>query len=222
MSLVYWKAIGSSTLSKSSNMLTTFDGHSFRPHGIIPTFPVHLGGNMIEVEVEVVDAPLDYNLLLGHNWTYAMVVVISSVFYVICFPHQGEIVMINQLSFAYSSPNAYVGPSIPVINNYQPTTENIDVRMYSSLMGTFKFLTLIHHVYAMSSRHASTKRSIPFYTSYFSVPWTLPSSTSSIEGQLHDGMDIPLLTTDIVYQDILTLPPIPILLPPDGRGGSHS
>jgi hypothetical protein len=38
MSLVCWKALGSPTLSKSSNMLTTFDGHSFRPHGILPAF----------------------------------------------------------------------------------------------------------------------------------------------------------------------------------------
>jgi hypothetical protein len=27
---------------------------------------------MVEVDVEVVDAPLDYNLLLGSNWTYPM------------------------------------------------------------------------------------------------------------------------------------------------------
>jgi hypothetical protein len=32
------------------------------------------------VEVEVVDAPLDYNLLLGQNWTYAMQAVVATVF----------------------------------------------------------------------------------------------------------------------------------------------
>jgi hypothetical protein len=77
MSLICWKALGSLTLSKSSNMLTSFDGHSFHPHGILPAFPVQLGGKTVEVEVEVVDAPLDYNLLLGCNWTYAMVIVVS-------------------------------------------------------------------------------------------------------------------------------------------------
>jgi hypothetical protein len=118
-------------------MLTTFDGHSFCPHGILPAFLVQLGGKTVEVEVEVVDAPIDYNLLLGHNWTYAMVVVISSVFCVLCFPHQGEIVTIDQLSFAYSSRNAFVGPSIPVIDNSQLSIENIGVKMYSFLMGTF-------------------------------------------------------------------------------------
>jgi hypothetical protein len=106
------------------------------------------------VEVEVVDAPLDYNLLLGRNWTYSMIIVVSSVFHTLCFPHEGKIVMIDQLSFVYSSPNASLGPSIPVIDISQPTTENIGVRMYSSLMGTFKFLApLSHHIYSMSSRH---------------------------------------------------------------------
>jgi hypothetical protein len=84
--------------------------------------------------------PLDYNLLLGHNWTYAMIIVMSLSFRTLCFPHEGKIVMIDQLSFACSSPNASLGPSIPVIDNSQPTTENIGVRMYSSLMGTFDFI----------------------------------------------------------------------------------
>jgi hypothetical protein len=67
MSLVYWKALGSPTLSKSLNMLTVYDSHSFHPHGILPTFSVQLGGKMVEVEVEVVDVPLDYNLSLALN-----------------------------------------------------------------------------------------------------------------------------------------------------------
>jgi hypothetical protein len=188
MSLVCWKALCSPTLSKLSNMLTAFDGHSFCT---------------VKVEVEVVDAPLDYNFLLGHNWTYAMVVVVSFVFYILCFPHQGEIVTIDHLSFAYSIPNAYVGLSIPVIDNSQSTTENIGVGMYSSLMGTFEFLALIHHVYTMSSRPTYAGRSIPFHTSYFSDPWTLPSPTSSCEGQLHAGMAMPLSTVEIVYQVVL-------------------
>jgi hypothetical protein len=72
----------------------------------------------VEVDVEVVDVPLDYNLLLGCNWTYAMIVVVSFIFCTLCFPHEGKIVMIDQLSFAHASPNSSIGPSIPVINNY--------------------------------------------------------------------------------------------------------
>jgi hypothetical protein len=81
-----------------------------------------------------------------------MVIVVSSVFLTLCFPHEENIVMIDQLSFAYSSPNASIGPSIPVIDNSQPTTENISVEIYSSLMGNFNFMALSHHIYAMSIR----------------------------------------------------------------------
>ena len=43
-------------------------------------FQSNLGGKTISVQVEVVDAPLDYNLLLGRNWFYAMTVVALMVF----------------------------------------------------------------------------------------------------------------------------------------------
>jgi len=59
MSLAYWKSIGSPPFYQSMTMLTTFDGYYFRPHMILPTFPVQLGGKTVEVKVEVVDAPLD-------------------------------------------------------------------------------------------------------------------------------------------------------------------
>jgi hypothetical protein len=117
MSLVCWKSLGSPTLSQSLAMLNAFDGHSFSPHDILLAFSVHLGGKMIELDVEVVDAPLDYNLLLGHTWTYAMTTIVSSVFHTLCFPHDGRIVKIDQLSFVYASPNESVGTSILVIDN---------------------------------------------------------------------------------------------------------
>jgi hypothetical protein len=50
----------------------------------------------VEVDVEVVNAPLDYNLLLGCNWTYAMKTVVSSIFLTLYFPHEGKIVTIDQ------------------------------------------------------------------------------------------------------------------------------
>jgi hypothetical protein len=80
MLLSCWKAIGQPALSPSPTLLTSFDGLSFQPHGIIPSFPVQLGGKTVCVEVEVVDAPLDYNLLLGRSWTYAMQAVVATVF----------------------------------------------------------------------------------------------------------------------------------------------
>ena len=49
----------------------------------------------ISIQVEVVDAPLDYNLLLGINWFYAMTDVASTVFRTVQFPHLGRIVTID-------------------------------------------------------------------------------------------------------------------------------
>jgi len=112
-------------------------------------------------------------------------------------------VMIDQLSFMYVSPNASVGTLIPMVDNSQPKTENIDVGMYSSLMGTFNFMALVHHIYAMSSRSASSMRFVPFRTLYFNDPWTLPSSTASCEGQSHTRMAMPLSKTKISYQVVL-------------------
>ena len=71
----------------------------------------------MSIEVEVVDAPLDYNLLLGHNWIYNMRVVVYSIFCVILFPFKDWIVMIEQQSFDNSRLSALSGSIIPVIDN---------------------------------------------------------------------------------------------------------
>ena len=65
MSLSCWKGLGSPKLSQSATMLTAFNGISFQLHMILPSLEVNLGGKTVAIEVEVGDAPLDYNLLLG-------------------------------------------------------------------------------------------------------------------------------------------------------------
>ena len=75
-----WKAIGSPKLVKSPTTLKAFNGRGFQPYGLMPTLSVELGGKIVSIQVEVVDAPLDYNLLLGRNWVYAMTTVTSTVF----------------------------------------------------------------------------------------------------------------------------------------------
>ena len=62
MSLTYWKSIGSLTLSQTMTMLTAFDDRSFYPHDIPLAFLVQLGGKTLEVDVSVVDVPVDYSL----------------------------------------------------------------------------------------------------------------------------------------------------------------
>ena len=92
MSLSCWKGLGSPELSQSTTMLIDLDGISFQMHGILPSLKVQLGGKTVAIEVEVVDAPLDYNLLLGRNWMYSMQAVASSLFLVVFFPFNGKIV----------------------------------------------------------------------------------------------------------------------------------
>ena len=83
MSLSCWKGLGSLELYQSATMLIDFDGISFRPHVILPSLKVQLGGKTVMIEVKVVDASLDYNILLGWNWMYSMQAVASSLFRVI-------------------------------------------------------------------------------------------------------------------------------------------
>jgi hypothetical protein len=90
------------------------------------------------VEVEVVDASLDYNLLLGRSWTYAMKVVVATVFRVLLFPHEGYIVTIDQLSFSHPDPLSGAS-TVPMIDKPQPNIVNIGVSLCPPLMGTFDY-----------------------------------------------------------------------------------
>ena len=65
LSLSCWKALDSHELLTSPTTLKAFDGWGFQPHDLISALVVELGGKTISIQVEVVDAPLDYNLLLG-------------------------------------------------------------------------------------------------------------------------------------------------------------
>ena len=93
-----------------------------------------MGGKTIAIEVEVVDAPLDYNLLLGRNWMYSMKAVASSLFRVVCFPFNGNIVTIDQTSFNNSSVTASLGASILIIEHSQSIAGSVGVGMYPCLM----------------------------------------------------------------------------------------
>jgi len=72
MSVICWKSIGSIALTESHNMLKYFNGTGYKPYGVLPALAIALERKTIIIEVEVFDAPLDYNLLLGHSWIDAM------------------------------------------------------------------------------------------------------------------------------------------------------
>ena len=97
------------------------------------------GGKTISIQVEVVDAPLDYNLLLGRNWFYAMNVVASIVFRTVQFPHLNRIVTIDQLDFYMPDITTSMDNNIPMLGQSPPPYQSIGVGMLkdSSLMGFF-------------------------------------------------------------------------------------
>jgi hypothetical protein len=99
MSITYWKSIDSPPLTESNNILKAFNGSGFKPYGVLPSLPLMLGGKMVNVEVEVFDAPLDYNLILGCRWIDYMRAVVYTLFHVVHFRHQGKVVTIDQLAF---------------------------------------------------------------------------------------------------------------------------
>ena len=85
MSSPCWKAIGSPALTSSPNALEAFDGRESKPLGVLASFPITLQGKMVNVEVEVVDAKLNYNLLLCCSWTHAMLCIFSTFFRLLKF-----------------------------------------------------------------------------------------------------------------------------------------
>jgi hypothetical protein len=96
-------------------MLNAFDGHMFRPHGIITALPIRLGCKTIFVEV--VDAPMEYNLLLGCNFFYEMIIFFSLFFMSLCFPHKGNIVTIDQHEFCTPKLMTNAGSNIPFVDD---------------------------------------------------------------------------------------------------------
>jgi hypothetical protein len=71
--------------------------------GVLAKLRITLGAQIILINVEVVGALVEYNMLLGRNYMYAMNVVVSSTLISMQFLHEGKVVIINNLT--YSDPN---------------------------------------------------------------------------------------------------------------------
>jgi hypothetical protein len=99
LSFVAWYALGCPQLAPVTQNLLAFNRRTSQPLGILPQFPVTLGGKTIFINVMVVRDPLYFSLLLGQDYFYAMKALVSTLFRVIYFPHDGRIVTIDQLSF---------------------------------------------------------------------------------------------------------------------------
>ena len=99
MSTSVWQKLGSPTLQPSTTTLCSCDGHPTRAQGILLHVPLTLAGKTVLIDIEVVNTQLDYNLLLGQNYMYAMRALASTVFLLMMFPHDGNIVTMDQLTY---------------------------------------------------------------------------------------------------------------------------
>jgi hypothetical protein len=98
LSSIAWQAFGYPQLVPVTQNLLAFNRRTSHPLGVLPQFPVTLGGKTVFIDVMVVQDPLDFDLLLGRDYVYAMKAIVSTFFRVIYFPHDGRIVAIDQLS----------------------------------------------------------------------------------------------------------------------------
>lgn len=138
----------------------------------------------MQVKVEIVDANLNYNLLLGRSWTHAMHVMASSLFHVIHFPHQGKIVTIDELYFFVSS-SSYGNVSY---------VKHISAPYESMGLGLFKDSALMEN-FPLPPPHVA-------YVNMISVkydPWVIPSL------DLVDtwGKVMPLSLAEVNYVEII-------------------
>jgi hypothetical protein len=174
MSLACWKGLKSPSLNKSPMMLRTFNGKGFHRHEILQSLPIQLGGKTVIVNVEVVDDPLDYNLLLGRSWFYSMTVVASSVFRCVQFPYQGKIFTIDQLDFCTTDARAPATNNIPFLGDHKITYESVGIGLLkaSILMGTFlaPLPLTTHHISTVDMISTTAYQSLES-----SNPWIVPS-----------------------------------------------
>lgn len=84
-----------------------FNSGTNQPLGILPKLPISLGGKIVYKDMMVAQGPLDFNVLLVRDYVYVMGALVSSLFRVLCFPHEGIIVFIDRLTFIspVSTPN---------------------------------------------------------------------------------------------------------------------
>jgi hypothetical protein len=99
LSFVAWHALCCPLLAPVTQKLLAFNRRTSQPLGTLPLFPLTLGGKNVFIDVMVVQDPLDFSLLLGWDYIYSIKSIVSTLFRVIYFPHDGRMVTIDQLYF---------------------------------------------------------------------------------------------------------------------------
>jgi len=75
-----WQDIGSPKLVLDTNQLLVFDRIPHEALGILPQWPIMVGGKVFLVDMNVMDGPLDFNMIIGHVYVYSMNIMVSMIF----------------------------------------------------------------------------------------------------------------------------------------------
>jgi hypothetical protein len=169
MSKTVWKKLGSPELVPSTITLRAYDGRPSSPEGLFQNVPIELGGKTILIDIEVIDAPLDYNILFGRSYMYAMKAVASSVFRTMMFPHNGKIITIDQITHYEPNHSTNIDNILPLVHTSSDAYSLIDMgpRIFKdpSLLGAYHGAPpLIHpstQVCVISSNGTDTGDTIP-------------------------------------------------------------
>ena len=62
------------------------------------------------------------------------------------FPHEGKLVIVDQLSFARKGHMETNESIVPLVDQVKPVSESLGAGMYSSLMGTFDIPASINYL----------------------------------------------------------------------------
>jgi len=93
---------------------------------------------MVLIEIEVIDAPLDYNILLGHSYIYMMKAMTSFMFHTMIFPQNGKVITIDQLTHYEPHPTMNLDNILPLIG------EQLDISPVMEMgLGIFQFPSLL-------------------------------------------------------------------------------
>jgi hypothetical protein len=169
MSKTIWKILGSPELIPSTITLRSYDGRPSSLKGLFQNFLIELGGKTILIDIEFIDASLDYNILFGHRYMYAMKVVAYSVFCTIMFLHNGNIVTIDKVLHYEPNPSSNIDNILPFVHTNPKAYPLIEMgpRTFKdpSLLGTYHGAPLIIHlssqVCVISSNGTKTGDTLP-------------------------------------------------------------
>jgi hypothetical protein len=186
--------------------LRSYDGRPSSLEGIFQNDPVELGGKTILIDIEVIDALLDYNILFGCSYMYAMNAVSSSMFQTMMFPHNGKIITTDQIKHYEPNHSANIDNVLPLVRTSSDAYSLIDmgpiIFKYPSLLGEYHG--------APPLIHPSTKVCV-VYSNGTNNGDTIPPTEAS------PHLDVPLVE-EILPQEFLENPSAPLIpdFPPPG------